>query len=94
MAEQDDLQRYISERGERDQMFAEEYRQLEPEYDIAATIMRARIGAGLTQEELARRSGMKASNISRLETGNSMPTVRTLTQLAKAMGKRLSIEFV
>lgn len=94
MAEQDDLQRYISDRSERDQTFAEEYRQLEPEYDIAATIMRARIGAGLTQEELARRSGMKASNISRLETGNSMPTVRTLTQLAKAMGKRLSIEFV
>ena len=89
-----DLHDYIRYRGTTDPVFLEEYARLDPEYRAARAIMQARVEAGLTQEELAKRTGMKASNISRLETGRSMPTLRTLNQLAAGLGKRLDIRFV
>ena len=74
--------------------FARVYEELTPEYDVAKAVMQARIDGGLTQQQLAERSGMNASNISRLETGGSKPTLRTLQQLAKGLGKTLEIRFV
>lgn len=52
---------------------------------------RARCEAGLTQAELAERSGVRQETISRLEKGRVNPTAKTLDQLARAMGKRLSV---
>ncbi len=40
----------------------------------------------LTQEELARRSGVSQNSISRIENGERKPRKSTLTKLAKAMG--------
>ena len=54
----------------------------------------ARIEQNLTQEQLARRSGIRQSNISRIENGTCSPTISTLQQLASGMGKKLHIEFV
>ncbi|MEG1168463.1 MAG: helix-turn-helix transcriptional regulator, partial [Gordonibacter sp.] len=39
-------------------------------------------------------TGMNQRSISRLEMGNTNPTVRTLDRLAKGFGKRLEIRFV
>jgi transcriptional regulator with XRE-family HTH domain len=47
----------------------------------------------LTQEELARKTGIRQSNISRIENGNCSPTVATLQQIASGVGKTLHIEF-
>ena len=77
-----------------DPEFARTYEEMNPEYDVAKAVMQARIDEGLTQQQLAERTGMNASNISRLETGGSLPTLRTLQQLAKGMGKTLEIRFV
>ncbi|WEV72586.1 helix-turn-helix transcriptional regulator [Bifidobacterium sp. ESL0790] len=90
----DDLDRYIASRKSRDPKFAKEFEATRPEHEAALAIMKARIEAQMTQEELAERSGMRASNISRLESGRSVPTVRTLAQIAKGLGRRLKIEFV
>ena len=49
---------------------------------------------GLDPEQLARRSGIRQSNISRIENGTCSPTISTLQQLASGMGKKLHIEFV
>jgi len=73
--------------------FKAEYEALEGEYQALRAIIDARIETGLTQKELAERSGLKQSNISRIETGQNIPNVRTLTQLAKGFGKQLHIEF-
>lgn len=77
-----------------DPEFAEEWRRLEPSYDIVKAIVEARIEAGLTQKELAQRCGLRQNAISRLENGGASPTVRTLQQLARGLGKRLEIRFV
>ncbi|MBR0483591.1 MAG: helix-turn-helix transcriptional regulator, partial [Oscillospiraceae bacterium] len=37
---------------------------------------------------MARRTGIRQSNISRIENGTSSPTVDTLARLAEGMGKR------
>ena len=49
---------------------------------------------GLTQQELAERCGMKASNLCRLENGNGNPSVATLEKIARGLGRKLEISFV
>ena len=43
----------------------------------------------MTQQELAGRTGLKQSNISRLETGKSNPSIEFLTRVAAGLGKQL-----
>ena len=51
------------------------------------TLREARRHAGLTQDQLAARSGIDQSTISDLETGrNTDPRLSTLTRLAEALG--------
>ena len=54
----------------------------------------ARVSAGLTQSELAKKTGIAQADISRIENGNGNPSIKTLKRLAEGMGKYLKIEFV
>lgn len=45
-----------------------------------------REGAGLTQEDLAGKSGLTRVGIAQLETGRRKPTWETVLRLAKALG--------
>lgn len=45
----------------------------------------ARKRLGLTQEEVARRSGVHVTEVSRIEAGKRDPKVSTLERLAKAV---------
>jgi transcriptional regulator with XRE-family HTH domain len=47
---------------------------------------RLRKEAGLTQEQLAERSGLSQQYLSKLESGRRNPTVVTLYELATALG--------
>lgn len=57
-------------------------------------VLRARNEEQLTQSELAERTGLRQSNISRIENGQSMPSIATLAKIAQGLGKRLEIRFV
>jgi transcriptional regulator with XRE-family HTH domain len=46
-----------------------------------------RTAAGLTQRELAKRSGTSSAAISNFEAGNNAPTLGTLVRLADALGR-------
>lgn len=50
------------------------------------TLRRLRLGNFLTQAELARRSGVHALTITRLESGRTAPSTRTVRALAMALG--------
>ena len=64
-------------------------------YDqVGLVIAVTRIKSGISQEELARRSGISQADICKLESGKHNTTVKTLKRLAKAKGKRLDISFV
>lgn len=54
----------------------------------------ARKESGLTQKQLADKTGITQADISRLESGSANPSLRTLQRLAAGMGMRVRIEFV
>jgi predicted transcriptional regulator len=61
-----------------------EYDALAPEFEIAAELVQARLRAGLSQAELARRMGTSQSAIARLESGQTLPSTKTLLRYAEA----------
>ena len=67
------------------------------EYNIDAEVrdlvISARSAANLTQKQLAQRSGVSQSNISKIENGNYQPSLSTLKRIAGALGKRLVVSF-
>ena len=73
--------------------FAAEYEQLRPEYEAIRAVIAARIENNITQEELAQRTGIRQSNISRIESGAVSPTIETLARLGSGLGITLKIEF-
>lgn len=74
-----------------DPEFSKEYEAARPEYELTRSLIAARIAAGMTQKELAEKSGVRQSNISRIENGSCIPTLTTLMALAQALGKKLRI---
>jgi transcriptional regulator with XRE-family HTH domain len=60
----------------------------------ADLIREARLRAGLTQYELAERSGRDRSVIARWEQGTVAPSVETLLELVRACGFDLPLELV
>jgi transcriptional regulator with XRE-family HTH domain len=60
----------------------------------ADLIREARLRAGLTQYELAERSGRDRSVIARWEQGTVAPNVETLVQLVRTCGFDLPLELV
>ncbi|GAB1486887.1 helix-turn-helix transcriptional regulator [Aminivibrio sp.] len=67
------------------------YNDLEEEYVLIASIMRARLEKGLSQAELAARMGTTQGNISRLESGRYNPSVKFLQRVARALEKELEV---
>lgn len=71
-----------------------EYERLEPEYQVVRAIIAARQEQHLTQQELADKTGIDRSDISKLENGSANPSLRTLKRLADGLGMQLQISFV
>ena len=71
-----------------------EYEALEPEFSVMQAIAEARAKTGLTQKQLAEKTGISQADISRLERGTANPSVRTLQRIASALGRKVQIEFV
>ena len=78
----------------RDPEFREEYEALQPEHAIIQALINARRQSGLTQKELSEKTGIAQGDISKLETGNANPSIRTLQRLAAGMGMKLRLEFI
>ena len=68
-----------------------EYDALAPELEICAELVKARLRAGLSQVELAARMGTSQSTIARLESGQSLPSTKTLLRYAQATGSKFHV---
>lgn len=71
-----------------------EYDRLEPEFKLASMLIKARSRAGLSQNDLARRMGMKQASVARIESGKFNPSMETLRKYAAATGHDLKIEML
>jgi ribosome-binding protein aMBF1 (putative translation factor) len=68
-----------------------EYDALAPEFEISAELVRARLRAGLSQAELAARMRTSQSAIARLESGQTLPSTKTLLRFAEATGSKFHV---
>lgn len=76
-----------------DPEFKAEYDALEPEFTLMQAMIDARKTTGLTQKQLSEKTGIAQSDISKLESGNANPSLKTLQRLANGLGMRIKIEF-
>lgn len=60
---------------------------------LGQMVYEQRIALGLTQAELAARTGMTQPQLSRLESGGATPTIPLLARLARALDAELDISF-
>ena len=70
-----------------------EYEALKPIFELKKQMVKARMDAKLTQEDIANILHTKKSNISRLESPNAkhLPNLGTLMEYARAVGFSLEI---
>ena len=75
-----------------------EFDALEEEFLLFDELLKARMEAGLTQAEVARRMGTKTPAVARLEAGGGnkkhSPSILTLRKYARAVGCHLEIRLV
>lgn len=88
-----DFQKHLAQQMNNPE-FAEEYEAMRPEYEAIRAIVAARLESHMTQKELAEKTGIRQSNISRIESGSNSPTIETLARIAAGLGKQLKIDFV
>ena len=60
--------------------------------DAASTLRSVRTAAGLSLRQLARRAGTSHSTLAAYEAGRKVPSVATLSRLARAAGYALTVE--
>jgi len=68
-----------------------EYDALAPAFEIAAELLRARKRTGLSQAELAERMGTSQSAIARMESGEALPSTKSLLRFAEATGSKVEL---
>lgn len=68
--------------------------QMQPFADLAKAVVGARIERNLTQQELSKLTGVAQSDISRLESCEGNPSLKTLIRIAEGMDMRLQVFFV
>ena len=68
--------------------------EIDPRIAIMREIKMQRIQRHMTQQELSRKTGIIQADISKLENGQSNPSVRTLMRIAEGLDMTLLIEFI
>lgn len=63
------------------------------ESELRELIVTTRTQLGITQKQLADKSGVSQANISKIENGSYRPSIPILKRIADGLGKRIVIEF-
>ena len=77
----------------KDPEFRKVYEETRLEHEIARALIRARIEKRLTQAQLAKKLKTKQSVISRVESGQTSPSLSFLKRLASVLDTSLSVQF-
>ena len=88
----DDLDKYIDKRKKKNPKFAQNYDKGYEQFKIGILLKQARLDAGLTQLEVAKKLKTGKSAISRIENHAEDIRLSTLVNYAQAIGKSLKLE--
>ena len=83
----------LHRRWSKDASYKAECDALDEEFRLARALIGARMRAGLSQTELARRMKTSQSYVARIEGGQVRPSTDALERFAHATGTRLRITF-
>ena len=61
---------------------------------ILTSYINLRKERGITQQEIADRTGIKRTNVARIESGRNAPTIEVLVKLAAALDMELEMRLV
>ena len=82
----------LHRRWSKDPEYQAAYAATAPEFELSHKLIEARLKSGLSQQELAQRMGTTQSAIARMESGNSLPSMRSLVRYAEATQCELRIQ--
>lgn len=77
----------------KDPEFAAEYQRLQPEMAVIRAMIDGREANHMTQEDLAKKTGIAPAQLRRLENGNANPSIRLLQRLADGLNMNLKLVF-
>jgi transcriptional regulator with XRE-family HTH domain len=80
--------RWMKEKG-----FKAAYEESQAEFELARKLIEARIQSGLSQEDIAELMDTSQSAVARLESGKTLPSMRTLQKFAVATNSAIEIHF-
>lgn len=70
------------------------YEARQVDMDISNALVRQRYEQGLSQDDLAKKSGVPVRQIKEFEDLDKLPSLKTLKRLATALGCTVRLEFV
>ncbi len=76
----------------KDPEFKKSWEAGEPEFQLIKSMIRAREKQNITQKQLAAKTGLTQTYISRIETGDADPTLQTLKKIAEGLGMKLELK--
>ena len=82
---------YVKEQTKKDPKLAKDLEEARIQVRLAVMIARLREKRGLSQRDLAQKTGFKQPQIARIESGDYLPTLETLLKLADVLGARVII---
>lgn len=82
---------YVKHRAQTDPEFQRTWEDGTLEREIAKQLIGIRLELGMTQEQFAKRIGVKQSFLSRLENGEQNLTIETLQQLTQRAGATVHV---
>ena len=88
----DDLDKYIEERKKKSPKFKKNFDKGYEQFKIGILLKQARLEAGYTQEQVAKKLKTKKSAISRIENHAEDIRLSTLINYTQAVGKHLHLE--
>ncbi|MCG9969004.1 helix-turn-helix domain-containing protein [Pelotomaculum terephthalicicum JT] len=86
-----DISRIIKEKSEKDPEFKEAFREASAELDLIAQIIKTRKAKGLTQKDVADKSGLTQQMVSRIEKREYPPNYKNLVKIANALDTKLEL---
>lgn len=86
-----DISKIIKEKSEKDPEFKEAFREASVELDLIAQIIKTRKAKGLTQKDVADKSGLTQQMVSRIEKREYPPNYKNLVKIADALDTKLEL---
>lgn len=87
-----DVEKAIDEQKASDSEFKKQWEESRTEYELIGDLIKARKAANLTQQELADMINCNQQKISRIETKEHSPGLKTICKIVDALGYYIKIE--